>query len=144
MCVCVCVCVCMFSRMSPLPLQLVCCWLGATEMTSPEAAAISVNSQLLCEVMYKIAGVTWFANKLVESSFITSTASDAIVLTLGLSDPDKCYRLLSTVKIQVEVNPAQFHTLVGILRSEPALMSYADVMIKSYGRWRTHCLRVWA
>ena len=113
-------------------------------MTSPEARAIFVNSHLLCEVVSKIASVMWFANKLVESSLITSTASDAIVSTLGLSDTDKCYRLLSAVKTQVEVNPAQFHMLVGILRSEPALMSCADRISKSYGRWRTHWLRVWA
>ena len=113
-------------------------------MTSPEAAAIAVNSHLFCEVVSKIAGVMWFANKLVESSFITGTASDAIVLTLGLSATDNCYRLLSAVKTQVEINPAQFHTLVGILRSERALINCADVITKSYGRWRTHWLRVWA
>ena len=112
-------------------------------MTSPEAAAVSVNSYLLSEAVSNVAGVTWFANKLVESGFITCNISDATVLTPGFSDTDKCYRLLSAVKAQVAANPAQFHKLVDILHSQPALMSCVDVITKSYGRWRTHWLRVW-
>ena len=104
-------------------------------MTSPEAAAVSLNSYLLCEAVSSIAGVTWFAQKLTEASFIIRKVSDDIVLTPGFSDTDKCYRLLSAVKTQVAANPALFRTLVDILRSEAALMSYADVMIKSYGRY---------
>ena len=112
-------------------------------MTSPEAAAVSVNSHLLSEAMPNIAGITWFANKLVESGFITNQVKSDVILTLGFSDTDKCSRLLSAVEAQVAANPAQFYTLVDILRSQPALMSYGDVITKSYGRWRARWLRVW-
>lgn len=104
-------------------------------MTSPEVAAVSLNSYLLCEAVSSVVGVTWFAHKLIETRFITRKVSDDIVLTLGFSDTDKCYRLLSAVKAQVAANPSQFHTLVGILRSEPALISCADVISKSYGTY---------
>ena len=105
-------------------------------MTSPEAAAVSVNSHLLSEAVSIIAGVTWFATKLTERSFITRQVKNDIVSNLGFSDTDKCSRLLSAVETQVATNPAQFHALVDILRSEAALMSYADVITKSYGRYR--------
>lgn len=113
------------------------------EMTSPEAAAISLNSELLCQGVPNVAGVTWFANKLVETAFITSNASDNVVLTPGLSDTDKCYRLLSAVKTQVAANPALFHTLLAILRSQAALETYADAITKSYGRKKTCWVGVW-
>ena len=103
-------------------------------MTSPEVAAVSLNSYLLCEAVSSIAGVTWFVQELTETSFITRKVSDDIVLTPGFSDTDKCYRLLSAVKTQVAANPALFHTLVDILRSEAALMSYADAITNCYGR----------
>ena len=112
-------------------------------MTSPEAAAVSVNSHLLSEAMPNIAGITWFANKLVESRFITSQVKSDVISTLGFSDTGKCSRLLSAVEAQVAANPAQFHTLVDILRSQPALMNCVDVITKSYGRWRVRWLRVW-
>jgi len=41
-------------------------------------------------------------------------------MTFGVSDVDKFYRLLCAVEAQVATNPAQFHTLVDILRSEVA------------------------
>jgi len=104
-------------------------------MTSPEAAAVSLNSYLLCEAVSSIAGVTWFAQKLTEASFITCKVSDDIVLTPGFSNTDKCYHLLSAVKTQVAANPALFHTLVDTLCSEAALRSYADMLTKSYGRY---------
>ena len=112
-------------------------------MTSPEAAAVSVNSHLLSEAMPNIVGITWFANKLVESGFITSQVKNDVISTLGFSDTDKCSRLLSAVEAQVAANPGKFHTLVDILRSQSALMNCADVITKSYGRWRARWLRVW-
>ena len=112
-------------------------------MTSPEAAAVSVNSYLLSQAVSNIAGVTWFAQKLTEIGFITSQVKNDVISTLGFSDTDKCSRLLSAVETQVAANPTHFHTLVDILRSQPALMSCVDVITKSYGRWRTRWLRVW-
>ena len=103
------------------------------EMTSPEVAAISLNSHLLSEAVCSTAGVTWFAQKLIETSFITRHVKNDVILTVGISDVDKCYRLLCAVEAQVAANPAEFHTLVGILRSEAALMCYADAIVNSYG-----------
>ena len=106
-------------------------------MTNPEAAAsaVSINSRLLSEAVSKIAGVTWFAQKLTETSFITRRMRNDVVSTLAINDTDKCSRLLSAVEIKVATNPAQFDTLVDILRSEAALECYADAIIESYGRW---------
>lgn len=101
-------------------------------MTSPEAAAVSLNSYLLSEAVSSIAGVNWFAGKLTETGFLTRQKRDG-VLSTPVSDANKCWRLLSAVETQVAANPAQFHTLVNILRSEGALMCYADVITKSYG-----------
>ena len=103
-------------------------------MTSPEAAAISINSHLLSEAIPNIAGVTWFAQRLTETSFITRQVKNDMISTLAFSDTDKCSRLLSAVEMQVAAYPARFHTLVDILRSEPALIGYADAITKSYGR----------
>lgn len=104
-------------------------------MINPEAAAaaISVNSHLLNEAVCSIAGVTWFAQKLTETNFITRQVKNDMASTLGFSDTDKCSRLLSAVEIQVVAKPDQFDKLVGILRSEAALMCYADIIVKSYG-----------
>lgn len=107
-------------------------------MTSAEVAAISRNSQLLCEAVSNVAGVIWFAQKLVDNDFITHQASSSIVATLGHSDMEKCYRLLNAVETQVSVNAALFHTLVDILRSQAALINYADAITKSYGRLSSH------
>ena len=106
-------------------------------MTNPEAAAsaVSVNSHLLSEAVSKIAGITWFAQKLTETSFITRHVKNDVISTLGFSDTDKCSRLLSAVELQVAANPAQFDTLVDILYSEAALICYGDMIIQSYGRW---------
>ena len=104
-------------------------------MTSPEVAAVSLNSHLLSEAVCSTAGVTWFAQKLIETSFITRQVKNDVIFTLGISDIDKCYRLLCAVETQVAANPAQFHTLVGILRTEAALICYADMITKSYGKW---------
>ena len=79
-------------------------------MTSPEAAAISVKSHLLCEAMPNIAGITWFAQKLTKTSFITHQVKNDVVSTLNFSDTDKCCCLLSAVEMQVAANAAQFHT----------------------------------
>ena len=112
-------------------------------MTRSEAAAVSVNFHLLSEAVSNIAGVTWFAQKLTETSFITRQMKNKVLSTLGTSDDDKCCTLLSAVETQVAANPAKFHTLVDILRSDAALMHYADKITDSYGRWRTRWLRVW-
>ena len=103
-------------------------------MTSPEVAAVSLNSYLLSEAVCSTAGVTWFAQKLIESSFITRQVKNNIILTVGISDVDKCYRLLCAVETHVAANPAHFHTLVGILRSEAALICYAETITKSCGK----------
>lgn len=110
---------------------LLALWL---DMTSPEVTAVSLNSYLLCDAVPKVAGVTWFALKLEETGFITRNVGHDTISTLGFSDTEKCYRLLSAVETQVKVNPTKFHTLVGILRSNAALMDCADMINKSYGR----------
>ena len=98
-----------------------------------QEAAICINSQFLCEAISNIAGTTWFAQKLVETGFITSQARNSIVHTLGYSDMEKCSRLLSAVESQLKANAALFYTFIDILKSEDALMWVVDVITKSYG-----------
>ena len=102
-------------------------------MRTAEEAAISINSQFLCEAIIKIADILWFAQKLVENSFITSQACDNILSTTAYSDMEKCYHLLNAVQIQLKVNTALFNTLIDILASETALLVVVDVITRSYG-----------
>ena len=102
-------------------------------MRTAEEAAISINSQFLCEAIINIAGIMWFAQKLVETSFITSQACNNILSTTAYSDMEKCYHLLKAVETQLKVNTALFNTLIDILESETALLVVVDVITRSYG-----------
>ena len=104
-------------------------------MTSAEVAAVFSNSHLCVTA----TGILWFAQKMVESGFTAGQTSSSLVSTVGHSDRERCFHLLGAVEAQVAANPAQFHTIVGILSSEPALMSYADAITKSYGRLKCSC-----
>ena len=103
------------------------------ETQSPELLALEKNISNLCQGVTSISTVTHFAQKLVEQSFITSAASSSILHTTGISDQEKCDRLLGAVREQVRTNPAKFETFVGILRQEPALTFYANILIDTRG-----------
>ena len=103
------------------------------ETQSPELLALLKNSSNLCRGITSISSVTHFAQKLVELSFITYDASSSILHTTGISDQEKCERLLGAVKEQVRTDPAKFEAFVGILRQEAALTCYSDILINSQG-----------
>ena len=97
---------------------------------SPELLALQKNSAKLCDGIPNISTVTHFAQSLEERAFITSHAR---LHTVGISDYDKCARLLQAVQAQVKTDPAKFESFVGILRQEPALTCYTDILINSRG-----------
>ena len=103
------------------------------ETQSPELFALERNSSRLCQGITSISTVTHFALLLVEQSFITSDASSSILHTTGISDPEKFNRLLGAVKEQVRTDPAMFESFVSILRQEPALTFYANILINTRG-----------
>ena len=103
------------------------------ETQSPELLALEKKISKLCQGITSISTVTHFAQKLVEQSFITYDASSSILHTTGISDQDKCDRLLGAVREQVRTDPARFNSFVGILRQEPALTVYANILINTRG-----------
>ena len=103
------------------------------ETQSPELLALLKNSSNLCQGITSISTVTHFAQKLVEHSFITSDASSSILHTMGVSEEEKCDRLLDAVRKQVRTDCAKFESFVGILRQEPALTCYTDILMNSRG-----------
>ena len=105
----------------------------ACETQSPELLALEKNISKLCQGITSISTVVHFAQKLVEKSFITSDASSSILQTKGLSEHEKCDRLLNAVKDQVRTDHAKFTSFVGILRQEAALTCYTDILINSRG-----------
>ena len=103
------------------------------ETQSPELLALEKNSSNLCRGITSISTVTDFALLLVEKSFITSNASRSILRTVGVSEQEKCDRLLDAVREQVRTDRGKFESFVGILRQEPALTCYTDILINSRG-----------
>ena len=97
---------------------------------SPELLALQKNSAKLCDGIPNISTVTHFAQSLEERAFITSHAR---LHTVGISDYDKCAHLLQAVQAQVRNDPAKFESFVTILRQEPALTCYTDILINSRG-----------
>ena len=104
------------------------------ETQSPELLALEKNSSTLCRGITSISTVTDFALLLVEQSFITYSASRSILRTTGISEQEKCNRFLDAVREQVRTDCAKFESFVGILRQEPALTCYTDILINSRGQ----------
>ena len=77
----------------------------ALNTTSAELNAITVNTHLICDAITNIGTIDWFSQKLEESCLITPRASNQIMHTVGFSPDEKCHRLLSAVKVQVQANP---------------------------------------
>ena len=103
------------------------------ETQSPELLALLKNSSKLCRGITSISTVVHFALSLVEQSFITSDASSSILRTVGISEQVMCDRLLDAVKEQVRTDPAKLESFIGILKKEPALSCYTDILINSRG-----------
>ena len=103
------------------------------ETQSPELLALEKNISKLGQGITSILTVTHFALSLVEQSFITYDASSSILHTIGISDLEKCDRLLGAVREQVRTDPAKFKSFVGILGQKPALTFYANILINTRG-----------
>ena len=100
---------------------------------SPELLALTRHSSDLCRGITSISNITFFALSLEQETFITSGAKRSIFNTPGISDEDKCVRLLDAVKEQVRNDPAKFERIVDIFRREPALSFYADMLTTTRG-----------
>ena len=100
---------------------------------SPERLALSKHSSDLCRGITRISTVTSFAQSLEQEGLITSDAKSSILNTLGISDEDRCVRLLDAVKEQVRIDPAKFDPFVGIFCREAALSFYADMVNQTRG-----------
>ena len=101
---------------------------------SPELLALTSHISDLCRGITRVSTITSFALSLEQKGFITSDAKSSILNTPGISDQDKCVRLLDAVKEQVRIDPAKFETIVGIFRREPALSFYADMLTTTRGK----------
>ena len=106
---------------------------ASDETQSPELLALVKNISLLSDGITTISTVTHFALLLEEGGFITSDKSRNIRETLGISDYDKCARLLDAVKQQVKISPAKFNSFIDLLNREPALQIYADKLTNLRG-----------
>ena len=100
---------------------------------SPELLAISKHASDLCQGITKVSTVPSFALSLEQESLITPDAKSSIIRTTGISDLDKCTRLLDAVREQVRIDRVKFEAFVGIFRREPALSFYAEVMTTTCG-----------
>ena len=100
---------------------------------SRELSTLTKHSSDLCRGITRVSTVTSFAQSLEQEGFITLDAKSSILNTPGISDQDKCVRLLDAVKEQVRVDPAKFDPIVDIFRSEPALSFYADMLTATRG-----------
>ena len=105
-----------------------------TETAIPELVAISYHSSKLCDAFTSVTSITWFAQKLEETGFITRQASSNVLGTTGCGDQEKCFRLLDAVKVQVGAKRDMFKSFVDILNSEAALSIYAEMVFNSYGK----------
>ena len=101
--------------------------------SSPELLALTKQSRDLCNGITRVSTVTSFALSLEQKGLITSDAKSSILNTLGISDLDKCTRLLDAVREQVGMDPAKFESFVGIFRREPALSSHTNMLLTTRG-----------
>ena len=102
--------------------------------SSPELKAISNNTANICRGITTAYTVTSFAQSLEQEGFITSDAKRSILGAIHVSPQEQCDKLLNSVEEQVRMDPTKFESFVGIFSREPALKTYADLLIKTRGR----------
>ena len=100
---------------------------------SLEVVVLQRNSCLICETIVNCADIVWFANRITEEVFLTSQAKSSILRTTGISDFEKCSRLISAVETQVKVAPSKYSKFISILQEEPVMQSVVTVLSESYG-----------
>ena len=113
---------------------------ASEEAQSPELLAILKNISLLSDGITNVSSVTHFALLLEEGGFTTSERSRSIRHTSGISDHNKCARLLDAVKEQVKISPAKFNAFIDLLNREPALKIYADKLTNLRGEWLNYTM----
>ena len=103
-----------------------------------EVVVLQRNSCLICETIVNCADIVWFANRITEEVFLTSQAKSSILRTTGISDFEKCSRLISAVETQVKVAPSKYFKFISILQEEPVMQSVVTVLSESYGMLYLH------
>ena len=89
------------------------------------------QSYILCNAISNAGSISWFSQKLNERGLISSQVRNDVDAATSFSPTEKCSLLLSAVDFS---NPEVFHTLLEILRGNPALCPYADVLEWSHGK----------
>ena len=95
---------------------------------SAELGAITVHTELIYGAIIDVAGISWFAGKLLDSHLITAHICNEILSTGGYSPEEQCQRLMNAVKIQVHASPSGFSKFLQIFKSEVSLQVLADTI----------------
>ena len=95
---------------------------------SAELDAITVYTELIHRAIINVAGISWFAEKMLASHLITAHISNEILSTGGYSPEEQCQRLMNAVKVQVEASPSVFSKFLQMFKSEVALQMLADTI----------------
>ena len=75
-----------------------------------------------------------FGLALVSDGFLTESALDNILSTLGLSSNQKARELLQCVSVHVKTNPKKYYeSYIKVLESCPPLYTLLDKIRKEYG-----------
>ena len=97
-----------------------------------EVLVLRRNGSLICEMIVNCVGVVWFANRITEEMFLTTQAKSSIIHTAGISDLEKCSRLISAVETQVKVDSSKYLKFINILQEEPVMQSVVTTLSESY------------
>ena len=95
---------------------------------SAELDAITAYIELIYGGIISVAGISWFAEKLVDSHLIAAHISNEILSTGGYSPEEQCQRLMNAVKIQVQASPSGFSKFLQIFKSEVSLQVLAETI----------------
>lgn len=101
---------------------------------SPELIAISKNLSNLCQGVIYVSNLTAFAMKLEERGFLAINARNGILSIKGISEEEKCSRLLGSAQEQIRMDPAKFDSFIDIFKREPALTPYGDILTATHSK----------
>ena len=93
------------------------------EGEATEIAALRTNLTLIAKTVTDICTPQWFANRLVEKSFITYDSSKGILGTHGLTPADKTSQLMNSVFTKIRITDKKRHwfsEFVAVFSMEPA------------------------
>ena len=93
------------------------------EGEATEIAALRTNLTLIAKTVTDVCTTQWFANRLVEKSFITHDSSKGILGNNGLTSAEKTTRLMNSVFTKIQITDKKRHwfsEFVAVFSTEPA------------------------